>query len=603
MTEIERAVQKYGVFDYVPMGMFVLRKDFTVLFWNKCIENLTGISRDGIVDTNICDHFPNLKTPEYLDRLSAVFNGGPPAIFSSQLHKHIIPLTLPDEQPQIQCITVISMPAMNKNDFYALFSIRDVTELTRGIQDYRAMCDQVAEEIETRKKVEKELKKAYEQAEGWVMERTFELVESNKSLQCESKERELAEKELMKAHTENKQLLEAISSILIGVNEEGLVTRWNRAAEETFDIPASAMEGRPFSESGIQWVWKHIIEKMEECRLENHTVRLDSFRFTRPNGQEGFLGITLNPIIGDNDEQLGLLILGRDITERVFLENQLAQAQKLESIGLLAAGIAHEINTPTQYVSDNTRFLQEGFHDIIKTLQKYDQLLAAVKKGNVNPDLVTEVGITIEKADIEYLKNEIPQAIEQSLEGVERITKIVRAMKEFSHPAEEEKTAIDINKAIESTITIARNEWKYVADMETDFDELMPLVLCLPGELNQVILNIIVNAAHAISNVVEKKPGEKGKITVATKKDGDWAEIRISDTGSGIPDEIREKVFDPFFTTKGIDKGTGQGLTISHNIVVEKHSGTIAFETEMGKGTTFVIRLPISDTDDNEMSS
>jgi signal transduction histidine kinase len=168
-------------------------------------------------------------------------------------------------------------------------------------------------------------------------------------------------------------------------------------------------------------------------------------------------------------------------------------------------------------------------------------------------------------------------------------------MKEFSHPGQEEKTAVDINKAVESTITVARNEWKYVADMVTDFDPALPTVPCFPGELNQVILNLLINAAHAIADVVDQCPTGKGVIKVMTRRKEDWAEIQISDTGSGIPAEIRSRIFDPFFTTKAVGKGTGQGLAISHAVIVEKHGGSIDLDTEEGRGTTFTIRLPLKD--------
>jgi len=289
----------------------------------------------------------------------------------------------------------------------------------------------------------------------------------------------------------------------------------------------------------------------------------------------------------------GFLLVGADITEREMLAAQLSQAQKLESIGQLAAGIAHEINTPTQYVGDNTRFLQDAFRDLLAVQAKHDQLLKAVKEGAVDDRLLSEVETTVQEADMEYLLEEIPKAIEQSLDGVSRVAKIVRAMKEFSHPNIKEKTPTDLNHAIESTATVARNEWKYVADMVTEFDEEMPLVPCLPGEFNQVILNIVINAAHAIAGVVGDGAEGKGTITIRTRRDGDCAEVRISDTGPGIPAEVGNRVFDPFFTTKEVGKGTGQGLAIARNVVVDKHGGTLTFETEPGHGTTFIIRMPI----------
>ena len=288
------------------------------------------------------------------------------------------------------------------------------------------------------------------------------------------------------------------------------------------------------------------------------------------------------------------LVFVRDITERKILQIRLTQAQKLEAIGQLAAGIAHEINTPTQYVGDNISFLVDAFGDLKTLIDKDLELFRSFKQG-IEPDaLVEEAEQARKTADLDYLLEELPKALQQSLGGVEQVAKIVRAMKDFSHPGQDEKTATDLNRAIESTITVASNEWKYVAEIDTDFDKNLPLVHCLPNEFNQVILNLITNAAHAIADAVgDGSSGEKGKITISTRREGPWAEIRISDTGTGIPDEIKPRIFDPFFTTKAVGKGTGQGLAISHNIIVDKHGGTITFETETGKGTTLIISIPI----------
>jgi PAS domain S-box-containing protein len=281
-----------------------------------------------------------------------------------------------------------------------------------------------------------------------------------------------------------------------------------------------------------------------------------------------------------------------DVTERKLLRDQLFQAQKLESVGQLAAGIAHEINTPTQYIGDNVRFLKDSFQDVISLLGSYEKLLVAATANTLTSETVLEVTAAVERADTAYLVQEIPRAIDQTLEGITRVSTLVSAMKEFSHPGTKEKIPLDLNHSIESTITVARNEWKYVANLETDFDPLLPLVSCLPGEFNQVILNLIVNAAHAIADVVANGGPDKGIIKVMTRNCPACVEIRIQDTGGGIPENVQARVFDPFFTTKEIGKGTGQGLAIARSVVVDKHGGSIDFETEAGTGTTFVIRLP-----------
>jgi len=299
----------------------------------------------------------------------------------------------------------------------------------------------------------------------------------------------------------------------------------------------------------------------------------------------------------------GIVVNFRDITERKHLESQLAFAQKMESIGQLAAGIAHEINTPMQYIGDNTRFLQDAFGEVETLLKSYKRLAEVSKTRGVPADLVADVEAVLAAADIDYLTEEIPRALQQSLEGIDRVTTIVRAMKEFSHPGIEEKVETDLNRAIETTITVARNEWKYVAEMVTDFDRTLPPVPCLPGEFNQVILNLIINAVHAIVDVVKDGANGKGTITVSTRRDGEWVEIRLRDTGTGIPEAIRLKIFDPFFTTKGVGKGTGQGLAIAHAVIVKKHKGTITCETEVGQGTTFILRLPLASASPRGMES
>src|SRR5665213_1050355 len=276
--------------------------------------------------------------------------------------------------------------------------------------------------------------------------------------------------------------------------------------------------------------------------------------------------------------------------ERHLMEIQLRHAQKLESIGHLAAGIAHEINTPTQFIGDNLRFMQDVFNDLLGLLRQFQLLLENVRGQSFAQGLAEEIDKTIQTINLSDLEKEIPKSIAQSLSGVQRVAKIVQAMKDFSHPGTDSKVPVDINRAIESTLTVCRNEWRYVAALETDFDPSLPLVFCLPGEFNQAILNIVVNAAHAIA---EKGSGvAEGVIGVSTRRDGDNVEIRISDTGTGIPEAVRGRIFDPFFTTKEMGRGTGQGLAIARSIVVDKHQGEISFESETGHGTTFLIRLP-----------
>lgn len=289
--------------------------------------------------------------------------------------------------------------------------------------------------------------------------------------------------------------------------------------------------------------------------------------------------------------------LRHEMEERERMESQLQLAQKLESIGQLAAGIAHEINTPTQFVGDNTHFLKDAFDDLARFNDKSVALISAAEAGPIPEACIEEAKTAMLDADLEYLKTEIPSAITQSLEGIERVARIVGAMKDFSHPGNEKKPS-DLNRVIESTINVARNEWKYEADMVTDFDQSLPDVPCLAGEFSQVILNLIINAAHAIADAKKEGNECKGTISISTRHIDGLAEVIISDTGSGIPEEDRDRVFDHFFTTKEVGRGTGQGLSIAHAVVVKKHDGSINLESEVGRGTTFTIRLPLTDADE-----
>ncbi len=283
--------------------------------------------------------------------------------------------------------------------------------------------------------------------------------------------------------------------------------------------------------------------------------------------------------------------LQAEIIERSMLQDQLIQAQKLESIGQLAAGIAHEINTPSQYVSDNTQFVKEQFGALLGVIDRYAEQIDPNAPAQSWNERVSEIKETLKRLDYDYVREEIPLALEQSLEGLQRITKIIGAMKDFSHPGTTEPVLSDLNRAIESTVTVCSNKWKHAADLELDLDDTMPDVPCLVAEFNQVILNMITNAVDAIT---QKHGSCKGNIRIATTHSGEWAVITVSDNGTGIPESVVSKMYDPFYTTKEVGKGTGQGLSISRDIVVNKHNGMISCESSGETGTTFTIKLPLS---------
>lgn len=288
--------------------------------------------------------------------------------------------------------------------------------------------------------------------------------------------------------------------------------------------------------------------------------------------------------------------LHQEMENRQKMERELAQVQKLEAVGHLAAGIAHEINTPAQYISGNMNFLLDVFSDIEKLLAILNCLVAAARANDVDQDLIVQAERLIAQADVDYIKDEAPKAIQQSLDGIEQVADIIRAMKDFSSPGGTQKQCADLRQCIQSTLTISHNQWQPFADVVTEFDPDLPPIFCYAGDLNQVILSLLVNAAHAIEDN-KQQADARGRITISTHSDGDWAEFRISDTGIGIPTDIQDKVFNPFFTTRDVGKGRGQGLSLARSLVVDKHGGTICFESRQGEGTTFIVRLPIMDHD------
>jgi two-component system NtrC family sensor kinase len=289
----------------------------------------------------------------------------------------------------------------------------------------------------------------------------------------------------------------------------------------------------------------------------------------------------------------------RDLTRRKFLEQRLAQAERLESVGQLAAGVAHEINTPIQFVSENTRFLKTSFQSLLNIFESMNALLERCKDVPELAPLAANVYRAYEQADLSFLLTEIPMAIDETLSGTNTVARIVRALNFFSHPGSQEFQKVDLNSELESTLTVTKSEWKYIARVETEFAPNLPQVMCIPGELNQVFLNLIVNAAHAIQ---ARNSEELGTITIRTRQSNDRVIIDIADTGTGIPEAIRGRIFDPFFTTKEIGKGTGQGLSICYS-VVESHRGKLTFDTTEGKGTTFHVELLIDPKPETEGKS
>lgn len=426
---------------------------------------------------------------------------------------------------------------------------------------------------------------ARKQAERLLEEKSRQLYQTNLEL------RELTEA-LAAEVQRTKVVFETAAEGIILFDKQGRTELLNPAAKRIFEL--SDEDCVDLNVSNILFVSESSRHKSSDCFYTNPLFfEGDDHEIIgrRKNGTQFPVEFVVAEYI--HNGQVAYSGVVRDLTRRKFLESRLAQAERLESVGQLAAGVAHEINTPIQFVSENTRFLKISFQSLLSTFAYTDQLLEKCSDYPTLRPWVDAVRQAYEKAELDFLLSEIPLAIDQTLEGTNTVTRIVRALNVFSHPGSESFQEVDLNNELESTLTVSRNEWKYVAQLETDFEPDLPLVMCMPGELNQVFLNLIINAVHAIQ---AKGAEGLGKITVRTRSQEDRVIIDISDTGTGIPESIRGRIFDPFFTTKGVGKGTGQGLSICYN-VVESHGGRLTFDSEEGVGTTFHIELMLKPTD------
>lgn len=472
--------------------------------------------------------------------------------------------------------------------------LTEVTKLITSKQDFnqtveRVSNDEIGDLANSFNLMIKEIKKHTNLLEHQVQERTKELHLSNEGL-------ELKNIQLNKSEIRKTLILDTAGEGIYGLDIVGNTIFVNPAAAKMLGYSVEELIGKPQHALIHHSKADGTHYPKEECHIyaafkDGNVHRENNEVFWHKDGSSISVEYTSTPIM-EEGKITGAVVTFKDITEQKLLQAQLSEAQKMESVGQLAAGVAHEINTPMQFIGDNTMFLQQAFNQVFDTVKVQDRLLAASKNGGISDKLVTEVEASWQNNDIDYLSDEIPLAIKQSLEGVERVTKIIGAMKEFSHPGSEEKVPTDINQVIESTLTVCKGEWKYVTEVETELAPNLPLVPCFVSDLSRAILNTVVNAAHAIEDKANGS-GNKGTITLSTHKDGDWIELRIQDTGCGIPGNIRSRIFDPFFTTKEVGKGTGQGLSIVHSIVVKEHQGTVGIETEQGKGTTFIFRLPL----------
>jgi len=434
---------------------------------------------------------------------------------------------------------------------------------------------------------ESNIRRMNENLELEVLRRTASLDKSNQDLIAEIAKHKEAEEAKNRSDQLFRSIAENSADLIAVVDKTGHRIYNNPAYERLLGYTQEELK-RTVSFEQIHPDDRPLVTRAAQQALKTGVGQIVEYRMQRKDGTYVTLE-SLGSFIRDSRGEIEAnVISARDISDR----RMAMQNEKLSAIGQLAAGIAHEINTPVQYVSDNIAFLSDVWNQLDAAMAF---CLTPAAHASITSDQRLSGAITSAgpPEDWDWLRREVPKAISQSLEGIRRMSKILGAMRRFSHTGGGEREQVDPNEALDATLTIAQNQIKHVADVQTDYQPNLPRLECYADEMNQVFLNLIVNATHAIHEASKKQARERGKLTIRTRQIDSDVQIEIQDNGTGIPLPVCARVFDPFFTTKQAGEGTGQGLTICHDIVVQKHHGKIWFDTELDRGTTFFVRIPI----------
>lgn len=425
------------------------------------------------------------------------------------------------------------------------------------------------------------------EAEGLLEKKSLELFQASQDLAASA---ELIDRE----RAVLRAVFDARPAALVLTNSALEIERLNPVARTLFGLQEEDVNGQSFldlltgPDEVLDW-----FRARAGAQPEIDETTVDGFA-RHVSGTQVPIRVSCS-LIGYNDLRLWIILdIRRHLAaeaEKKTLERSLVQAQKMEALGTLASGVAHEINTPIQYVGDNVRFLQDVCTAVHAFLTSVEEVLTPDGPEDIRAELGRALAEKRDALDIDYLLEESPTAIDQSLHGLKQVASIVSAIREFSHPGDMEMTPVDLNAVIDTTLSVSRNNWKNVAEVEQDLDPDIPHVLGHAGDLHQLLLNLVGNATDAIS---ERGPSDGGKIRISTGTDRGDVVVRVQDNGTGIRETDRSRIFDPFFTTKVPGKGTGQGLAIVFKIVQVVHGGQITVDSTWGEGTTFSIRLPVS---------
>lgn len=393
--------------------------------------------------------------------------------------------------------------------------------------------------------------------------------------------------QLVAAHGQTEHFLSSLSSVLVGVDAAGRIVRWNTAAADAFGIAVGEALGREWKHSGIRWSDPSCAERLARRPADGERAHNLDLGFLGGDGQSRLLAATM-----DFDSSGGFALLGTDVTARRRMESDLQDAQRLRGIGQLAAGLAHEMNTPGQFISDNLSFLADAMRDLDAVLELCRQLTDPSTSSDPSKleERVTQLQALAKAVDLDFLAQEMPAALTQTREGAARMIEVVAAMKDFASDAGSGVLAVDVNEAVRNTTVVARKLWHEVADLELKLAEGLPQIHAAPGDLRQALLNLLVNAAEAIGRA---GLATRGRLRVTTSLADGCVRIEVSDNGPGLADGVRERVFEPFFTTKPPGAGLGQGLSFAYSAIVKRGGGRLTAENLSEGGARFVIELPL----------
>jgi len=548
VNETDLSQQHYGILDHVPVGVLILKQDNTVLFWNSCLEDWTGIVRNRIVGTDIRSFFPHLDAPKYSGRLSEIFEGGPPTIFSPQIHEYLIPIRLWDGQLQTQYSIITATPALAGSGYYALISIQDVTDLSRRIRDYRIMHDQAMAEVRERKRAEEALLIAQEELETKIGERTADLVSVNARLQTEIAERMKAEEELKKLLSTLDTLVEHIPEGVVLLDADCRIILSNTTGQDFLSALSSAETGDILTHiSGMS---------VEELFLRAQTTVWHEITVTDPMRRMFTVG---GSVIGQTESCRGIVLVMKDVTEEKDLQERIYTQERLAAVGQLSAGIAHD------------------FNNILTGIIGFTELILSEDRIGVDD-------------------REVMEEIRQN--GLRAAT-LIRQILDFSRKSISEMKPLELSAFLNEFSkfirrTIPENIYITLVHEPGEY-----LVRADQTKIQQVLTNLFLNARDAMPHggkltfsLSHKMllPDERPPIPDMTE--GEWIVLTLTDTGSGIPHEIMPHIFEPYFTTKESGKGTGLGLSQVYGIV-KQHGGFVDVQSEVGSGTSFSISLPV----------